>query len=256
MLLVDSHTHINLSQYDQDRSDTIHRAHEAGIRYILDIGTDLKSSQRAVQNSEKYESVYAVAGLHPHDASKMGKNDLQKIENLFRFPKVVALGEIGLDYHYQFSPKSLQKEVFGIQLAIAREHLLPVVIHVRDAMTDALKVIDSVGDPPWRGVFHCYSGTAEGVEEVLRRGFSISFTGVVTFKNFKHIERILAVPQNKLLLETDAPYMAPVPLRGKRNEPAFIVHTAKKIAEVYNISLNTIASVTTRNAVNLFQLRH
>jgi len=252
---VDTHSHLNLDRFDNDRDAVIQRAAEAGVDMILDVGNDLETSRRAVKNSEKYDDVYATVGIHPHDASSMKEIDLSEIEKFLDHPKVVAVGEIGLDYHYDFSPREIQKKIFAQQLQLARERDLPVVVHMRKAMQDGLKVLDESGDPPWKGVFHCFGGTVYDVPRVLERGFHISFTGVVTFKNFKKNEMIREVPLKRLLLETDAPYMAPVPHRGERNEPCFLVHTAKAVAKVYGVEEERLAEVTTTNARTLLGLR-
>jgi len=254
MQLVDTHAHINMNQFDGDRSHVVQRAAEANVQYILDIGTDLESSRRCLKNCETFESVYGVVGIHPHDAAKMDQGDLEEIEKMLSHPKVAGLGEMGLDYHYDFSPRDMQKDLFYRQLKTARKYGLPAVIHVREAMNDAIDVIDQAGDPPWSGVFHCFSGTEDDVKEVIDRGFFISFTGIVTFKNYKQTGRVKAVPVRKLLLETDSPYMTPEPNRGKRNEPVYLIETAKKLAELYQISTEELSSITTKNAVQLFRL--
>lgn len=256
MQLVDTHAHINLAQYDEDRPRVVRRAVEANVRYILDIGTDLESSRRCVKNCETFDSVYSVVGIHPHDAVKMGSGDLDEIEKMLSHPRVVGMGEMGLDYHYDFSPRDIQKDLFYRQLRTARKYELPVVVHVREAMIDALDVIDQAGSLPWSGVFHCFSGTRDDITAVLERGFHISFTGVVTFKNFGKAGSVKAVPVQKLLLETDAPYMAPEPNRGKRNEPAYLIETARKLADLFQISTEELSSITTATAIQLFRLEH
>lgn len=256
-VFVDTHAHLNLDLFDSDRDEVVQRAREAGVEMILDVGTDLKSSRRAVEDCERHDGVYAVVGIHPHDASRMkGKGDLSEIEKLLDHPKVVGVGEIGLDYHYDFSPREIQQEVFARQLRLAKGRGLPVVVHVRKAMQDGLKILGESGDPPWEGVFHCFGGTVEDVPKVLEMGFFISFTGVVTFRNFRNFDKIRGVPLERLLLETDAPYMAPVPHRGRRNEPCFLVHTARLLAEVYGVGEERLAEVTTANARILFDLRN
>jgi len=253
-LLIDTHTHINMDKFDNDREDVIQRARDAGIKIVLDVGTDLKSSQKAVENSERFKEVRAVVGIHPHEAVRAKEQDILEIERLLEHPNVVGIGEIGLDYYYNFSPEEIQKEIFSRQLYIAKEQKLPVVIHVRKAMKDTIEILDTVGDLPARGVFHCFGGTVEDVHRVLKMGFFISFTGIVTFHNFKNFDKIRQVPINKLLLETDSPYMTPVPHRGKRNEPCFLVHTARKLSEIYDTELNNLAGTTTKNAQALFKI--
>ena len=253
-MLIDTHTHINMDKFDSDRGDVIQKAVDAGVEIILDVGTDLKSSQKAVKNSERFEEVRAVVGIHPHETARAEEHDIQEIEKLLEHPKVVGIGEIGLDYYYDFSPMEIQKKMFSRQLRMAKEKKLPVVIHVREAMKDTMEILDTVGDLPARGVFHCFGGTVEDVHRVLEMEFFISFTGVVTFNNFKSFDKIHEVPINKLLLETDSPYMTPVPHRGKRNEPCFLIHTARKLSEIYGTELDYLAEATTKNAERLFKI--
>ena len=243
-----------MDKFDTDREEVIQRALDAGIKIIIDVGTDLESSEKAVKNSEKFQEVRAVVGIHPHEAARVKENDLQKIEKLLEHPKVVGIGEIGLDYYYDFSPREIQKKIFFKQLCIAQKRELPVVIHVRKAMKDAMEILDTVGDLPAKGVFHCFSGTADDAHRVLEMGFFISFTGVVTFNSFKNFDKIREVPINKLLLETDSPYMTPVPHRGKRNEPCFLIHTARKLSEIYGIGLDNLTETTTKNAETFFKI--
>jgi TatD DNase family protein len=251
-VLVDTHAHLNMAKFDDDRERVVQRAHEADVHFILDVGIDLKASRLAVQNAETYDVVYAAAGIHPHDASKMGPSDLREINELLCHPKVVALGEIGLDYHYDFSPRPKQADVFRQQLRLAQARKMAVIIHIREAMEDGLAILDEIGPLPGGGVFHCFGGDADDADHVLERGFYISFTGVVTFRNFKMQAAVRAIPLDRLLLETDAPYMAPVPLRGKRCEPCFIGHTARVMADILAISESRLADATSENAARLF----
>lgn len=254
MQYIDTHIHLNLDQFKDDIDLVIERANSAGVNQMITIGTDLKSSEESIALAENYAELYAAVGVHPHEAAKTGITNLSEIEHLAKHPKVVAIGEIGLDYYYDFSPQDVQHSLFKIQLKMARRLNLPVVIHVREAMQDALKVIDKAGTTPWRGVFHCFGGTKEDIPEVLERGFHVSFTGVVTFKNFKHTEAVQSVPLNRLLLETDAPYMTPVPHRGKRNEPVYLAYTAQWIADIMDIPIERLVQQTTENAKSLFGL--
>lgn len=253
-MLVDTHAHLNMKEFDGDRDAVVHRASEAGVDLILDIGTDLESSQKAVGLSEKHQSIYASLGVHPHEAAKTKDFDWIELEKLLSHPKAKAVGEMGLDYHYHFSPEAVQKDIFSRQLILARTLNKPVVVHVREAMQDALEVIQRAGPPPWKGVFHCFGGREDDIPKVLDLGFHISFTGVLTFKNYSSFELLKRVPLNRLLVETDSPYMAPVPCRGKRNEPAWIVHTVRRVSEILNVPYEEVCSQTTRNAVRLFGL--
>ncbi len=253
-LLVDTHAHLSGKEFEEDRDEVVRRALEAGVETIIDVGTDLQSSVSAGGFAEKQPAVFASAGIHPHEASKPAAGDLEKIEALLESPKTVAVGEIGLDYHYSFSPHNIQKTVFLRQIEIGLRMKKPLIVHVREAMPDALAVLRSVDAAPYRGVFHCYGGTLDEAEEVLALGFHLSFTGVVTFRNYAGADIVRAVPPNRLLLETDAPYMTPVPLRGRRNEPAFITHTLHRIADMRGETPESLAASTTRNARTLFGL--
>lgn len=254
MMLVDTHAHLNMGKFEHDRADVIQRAQEAGVRFIIDVGNDLETSRLAVHNAESYDPVYASTGIHPHDAKQVGPSDLMEINELLLHPKVVALGEIGLDYHYDFSPRDKQGELFRQQLRLAQARKMPVIIHIREAMGDGLAILDEIGELIAGGVFHCFGGNAEDAVHVIERGYFISFTGVVTFKNFKKQDVVRKVPLDRLLLETDAPYMAPVPFRGKRCEPAHVKQTALALAEILQISEEALSKATTENAVRLFGL--
>jgi len=251
-MIIDTHAHLNMNEFENDLGDVVKRAAAADVGVILDVATDLKSSRKAVKNSKKYREIYAAVGFHPHEAVNVKEEDWVELEKLLMHPNVVAVGEIGLDYHYDFSPRDIQREVFLRQLKLAKKRDLPVIIHIREAMKDGLSVFDRCGDLKGRGVFHCFGGEETDVRKVLERGFYISFTGVVTFKNYTKKNIVRIVPIGRILLETDAPFMAPVPMRGKRNEPGFIVHTAQRIAETMGVTYGTISVATTVNAEALF----
>lgn len=253
-LLVDTHAHLSGEEFEGDRDAVVRRALEAGVETIIDVGTDVASSVKAGGFAEKQPAVFASAGIHPHEASKASAGDLERIETLLDSPKTVAVGEIGLDYHYSFSPHDVQQTVFLRQIEIGLRRKKPLIVHVREAMRDALAVLRSADTAPYRGVFHCYGGTLREAEEVLALGFHLSFTGVVTFRNYAGPDIVRAVPPDRLLLETDAPYMTPVPLRGRRNEPAFITHTLLRIADMRGETAESLATSTTRNARTLFGL--
>jgi TatD DNase family protein len=253
-LLVDTHAHLSGEEFEGDRDEVIRRALEAGVETVIDVGTDVASSVKAGGFAERWPAVFSSAGIHPHEASKASIADLEKIETLLESPKTAAVGEIGLDYHYSFSPHDLQQSLFRKQIEIGLKKNKPLIVHVREAMPDALIILRSIHAAPFRGVFHCYGGTLGEAAEVLDLGFHISFTGVVTFRNYSGPDIVKAVPQDRLLLETDAPYMTPVPLRGRRNEPAFLAHTALRIAELRGETVECLAAATTRNAMSLFGL--
>ena len=253
-MFVDTHAHLNMGDFDGDREGVIERALKAGVEAVMDIGTDLVSSRKAAALAAAFASVYAAAGVHPHEAAKATEQDLVTIDSLALEPNVVAVGEIGLDYHYLLSPVDVQQAVFRRQIELGLRSGKPLIVHVREAMPDALRILRETGAAPYRGVFHCYGGTKDEVQTVLQLGFHVSFTGVVTFSNFKNWTTVAAVPLERLLLETDAPYMTPVPFRGKRNEPAFLVYTAGAIAGLHGIRVEDLAGLTTQNAKRLFGL--
>jgi TatD DNase family protein len=253
---VDTHAHLHTKEFDADRDRVIRRALANGVDWIVDVGTDVRTSRMAVRIAETHGRVIAASGIHPHDAAAASEKDFSELEILWSHPRVRAVGEIGLDYHYAYSPPALQKEVFEKQLRIAAAKRLPAIIHVRKAMPDALAILRGIRTDGWRGVFHCYGGGAEDVPEILRMGFFLSFTGVVTFSNFSKANVVRGVPLERLLLETDAPYMAPVPWRGRRNEPSYLVHTAHALSAMLQVAEERVAEQTTRNAVQLFGLEN
>ena len=245
---IDTHAHLNMSAFNDDLPEVIENALAKQITQILSVGIDVESSRKAAELSEQFSSVYSSAGIHPHEAKTAGNSEFDKIRDLLSLQKTLAVGETGLDYHYDYSPRAVQKTVFERQLFLARELKKPVIIHVRNAMKDALEIIDSVSTDHWTGVFHCFGGNAEDVKDVLKRGFYISFTGMVTFKNFKNHDVLKAVPLEKLMLETDCPFMSPVPFRGKRNEPALLPNIGNVVAGIFNVSIEELAARTTENA--------
>ena len=244
MTLADSHCHLDDPQFDADRDEAIERARAAGVEQLLAInGAPL---------AERWPHIWATAGVHPHDAAKATEETFARMREQLAHPKVVAIGEIGLDYHYGFSPREVQREVFARQLAMAREAGKPVVIHTREAWEDTLRLLEPAAV---RGVFHCFSGGPEEAARVLAMGFYLSFAGVVTFPKAQRLqEAACLVPPDRLLVETDAPYLAPVPHRGQRNEPAYVVDTARRLAELRGETLDHIAAITTANFQRLFGL--
>jgi TatD DNase family protein len=250
--LVDSHCHLDDSKFDEDREQVIERARAAGVGTLMAIGTGSgpPDLEVAVRQAEAYPFIYATIGVHPHDASKATDESFVKLRELSAHAKVLAVGEIGLDYHYDFSPRDVQRSVFEQQLAIASDAGLPIVIHTREAWDDTLAVLRD----HWTGggIMHCFTGDEHQARQALDLGFHLSFGGVLTFpkaENVRQAARI--VPDDRLLVETDCPYLAPVPHRGKRNEPAFVVESARRLAEVRGTDLERIAEVTTRNFEHL-----
>jgi TatD DNase family protein len=252
---VDSHCHLDDKQFDPDRESVIERARHSGLRYLLAIGTgdgppDLGA---AIRLSEQYPFIFATVGVHPNDAPKSTSDTFKHLEDLVRHPKVKAMGEIGLDYHWGV-PKELQLPVFRKQLQLAAKEKLPVVVHTRDAWDDTLDVLRAFWAPSGLPcVMHCFTGNADQARECLDLGFTLSFGGVTTFPKSAEIREAARItPADRILIETDAPYLSPVPHRGKRNEPSFVVHTAAKLAEARGVPLAQVAAETTANFRNMF----
>ncbi|HHS98582.1 MAG TPA: TatD family deoxyribonuclease [Chloroflexi bacterium] len=251
MRLVDSHAHLDFPQFDADREVVIERAREAGLVAILNVGTDLASSRAAGALADRYDFIYAAVGVHPHDAKTVTPAVLEDLRELARHPKVVAIGEIGLDYYRDLSPRPVQRRVFAQQLALAAELGLPVVVHSREAHDDVLAALQD-----WQGgggVLHSYSGGPERLEEVMALGFSIGLSGPVTFRKAHRLRAVAAAaPLDRLLVETDCPYLTPVPYRGRRNEPAYVRYVAEAVARARGVSVEDVARATTENARRLF----
>lgn len=253
-MLADSHAHIDDERFDADREEVVARALAAGVSLIVNIGADMASSARSVALAEKYPGIYAAVGMHPHDSQEMQEADYRQLEQWATYPKVVAIGEIGLDYHYDLSPRPVQKEVFLRQLDLARKTGKPFIIHEREAHADMMDIIRNSARG-LNGVFHCFSGSVETAREYLKMGFYISVAGPVTFpKSLKTKEVAKAVPLDRLLVETDSPYLTPQPFRGKRNEPAYVRLVAEEIANLRDISLAELAVATTANVRRLFNI--
>ena len=254
MTLIDSHCHLDDKQFAADRDETIARALAAGVEAMLAIGSgdgppDLEA---AVRLADRYPFITATIGVHPHDAGKATPETLQSLRTLAAHPKVVAVGEIGLDYHYDFSPREVQRQAFAAQLAIAREASLPIVIHTREAWDDTLALLREHWHGP--GVLHCFTGGPEQARHALDLGFHLAFGGVITFPKAESTrESARLTPLDRLLVETDCPYLAPVPHRGKRNEPAFLLETVKHLATIRGVTPAAIAEATTRNFRALFK---
>ena len=252
-MFVDSHCHLDDARFADDLDAVLDRAAEAGVTRMLTIGTGDGPPEidRAVRLAEKYEQVYASVGVHPHNASNFTPQTLENLRALAAHPKVIALGEIGLDYHYDFSPREVQREVFVAQLKLAREVGLPIAIHTREAWEDTMTALREHWAVPGErgaGVMHCFTGDPAQAREALDMGFHLSYGGVLTFKTAAQVrESARITPDDRLLIETDAPYLAPVPWRGKRNEPAMMAETARRLAEVRGTTPEHIAAITTAN---------
>lgn len=250
-MLVDTHCHLDFPEYDQDRDEVISRAKEQDIEYIIDIGSSLQGSRRAVELAQKYESIYATVGIHPHEADTFTSETEKEIRSLAKNKKVVAIGEIGLDYFKNFSKPANQLPLFTQMLKLAKDVNFPIVIHTREAQTDTLNILKEV--MPIRAVVHCFSGDSDFLKECLDLGFLISFTCNVTYKKAQNLRDIIKItPLDKLLLETDAPYLSPEGFRGKRNEPVQVRLLAEFVAKLKGIRLEEVAKVTTENARSLF----
>jgi len=253
--LIDSHCHLDSEQFNDDREAVIERALAAGVERMVAIGSgdgppDLEAGVRL---ADRYPSIYATIGVHPHDAAKAAGETYRRLAELAAHAKVVAIGEIGLDYHYDHSPREVQRDVFVEQMRIARDARKPIVIHTRSAWEDTIALLrEHWSDSGLGGIMHCFSEGPREAEQALALGFHISFAGIVTFPKALSIqEAARIVPADRLLIETDAPYLAPVPKRGKRNEPAYIVETARKLAELRGVTLEEIADCTAANFLNL-----
>lgn len=248
---IDSHAHYDDDAFDSDRDELLVRVHEGGVKYILNMGCNMERSRFSVEYANKFPFIYAAVGIHPEDVDKTPADYLSQLRELAADPKVVAIGEIGLDYHYDGYDADLQKKIFEEQLDLAEELELPVVIHSRDATEDTLNILRKRGKI--NGVMHCFSGSAETAVQMLDLGLHISFTGVLTFKNAKKAISALGVtPLDRLLLETDCPYMAPEPNRGKRCDSSMIIHVIEKIAAEKDISPEDVARQTMENTMRLF----
>ena len=263
MILIDTHAHLHDRRFAADQEEVLARAMAADVQGIITVGTDLESSKKAIALASRHSGnaveprgpvVYATVGVHPHDASKLNPEMLAELERLASEKAVVAIGEIGLDLYRNLSPPAVQEKVFVEQLELARRLDKPVVIHDRDAHTRVLSLLRQVGKD-WQGVLHCFSGDEEMARQAMSMGFLISLAGPLTFENAHRPQAVARlVPLERLLIETDCPYLAPEPYRGKRNEPAYVRQVAVRLAELKNTGLEHVAQVTTENAVRLFRL--
>ncbi len=254
--LIDTHAHLDHERFKHDVDQVMERAKPAKVQAIVTVGTDLESSRKAVEFAKRYPGVIATVGVHPHDADRATDDVLDEIAMLAADEGVVAIGEIGLDYHYDFSPRDIQRRVFAVQISLARELGLPIVVHVREAYPDVMSILKSEHAEDVGGIIHCFSGDQEVAKDCLNMGFYISVGGILTFANSKELRRIIrGLPLDRILLETDSPYLTPVPYRGKRNEPAYVVHVAEALADLKGIAFDEVAETTTLNACKLLGLR-
>jgi TatD DNase family protein len=258
-MLIDSHVHLDDPRFDPDRAEVFSRAQEAGIEAFVTIGCDLATSRAAVQLADQYPHVYATVGVHPHETRHIEDSWYEELGQLAKHPKVIAYGEIGLDYHYDHSPREIQKQRFREQIHLAKTLDLPVVIHTREAQEDTIHLLQQEEASAIGGVFHCFSGDDWLAKEALALDFYISFSGVITFQNAKPLREVVAtIPLDRILVETDCPYLTPVPFRGKRNEPAHVKFVAETIQEIHlhqgPLSYETVATTTVANTKRLFKI--
>jgi len=249
----DTHAHYCDRRFNDDRDELLLSMQENGVSLILNSGSSLRSSRQSLELADKYPFVYASVGVHPHDAKSMDDGTVSVLEKLLAHPKAMAVGEIGLDYHYDFSPRDVQKMRFREQLELARHLNLPVIIHERESLNDTLDMVREYSD--LTGVFHCFSGSWETAKIILDLGWYLSFTGVITFKNArKALEVLEKMPADRIMLETDCPYLAPDPMRGKRNSSLYLPYIAEKVGQVREMSVEDVAVLTTENGKRFFRI--
>jgi TatD DNase family protein len=256
MNLIDTHCHLTFESLFNRIDNVLQRSLTAGVNYCITIGTDTEQNRRVISIIDKYENLYGAIGMHPHYASDISSADIEEIKTLVKHKKIVAIGETGLDFHYNLSKKDAQKQLFETLLQISVESQLPVIIHCRDAFDETIEIIDKFKNTLKNVVFHCFSGTISDAQVILSKGFHISFTGVVTFKNAEQTRKVAElVPLEKMMIETDSPYMSPEPMRKQKiNEPALLIHTAAKIAELKKISLEEFADSVTKTTKDFFNI--
>lgn len=255
MQLFDTHAHYDAEQFDADREELLAALPENGVGLVINPGCDIPTSRKALELANRYDYIYAAIGYHPESCAPYQESELDLLRELAQNPKVVAIGEIGLDYYWEENPpRELQQQVFRAQMELARELKLPVIVHDREAHADSLTIIKEF--PEVKGVFHCFSGSAEMAKELVKLGWMISFTGVLTYKNArKAVEAAEVVPIESIMIETDAPYMAPVPHRGKRCDSSLVVHTCEKLAEIKGIRIEDCARITMENGKRFFGIK-
>lgn len=257
MGLIDSHAHLTFPELSGVLSDVLVRCVAAGVDRVITVGTHAADARAAVELARQHEgTVFAAAGFHPHEAAKVTSDEFAAMEDLWRDPQVVALGEMGLDYHYDFAPRNVQQEVFGVQLEMASAFDKPIVIHSREAFDDTISILSERGFVGRRVVFHCFTGTPDEAARIAAHGWRISFTGVVTFKRSQELQAVArAYPADQLMIETDAPYLSPEPVRHKRpNEPSYVAHTARFLADLRGETFEELAASTAENTAAFFGL--
>lgn len=252
-MLFDTHAHLNDSAFDADRDALITGLKDKGVDFVMNAGCSLRSSRDCIALAEKYPFIYASIGSHPDAADEVCEELMETYLQMSRHPKVKAIGEIGLDYYYEDFDRQIQLRAFRMQMELARQADLPVIVHERDAHADGMDVVQEF--PDVTGVFHCYSGEAEMAKQLVKKGWYIGFTGVLTFKNArKAVETAQAIPIERIVLETDCPYMSPEPYRGRRNDPGRLIHMAEKLAQIRSLPVEKVIEITTENAKRLYRI--
>lgn len=255
MQLIDSHTHLIHDKYDSDREIVIENAFKNNITHLIQSCDNLEEIKKNLELCEKYENIYSSVGIHPHEAKLWNENSKDEILKYTKHKKVVAIGECGLDYYYNLSPQDIQIKVFKEQIKISLETNLPLIIHMRDANGETINTLKEFGNS-FKGVFHCYTGDLKTAQEALALGFYISFSGIITFKNAEDLRNVAKnIPLEKTLIETDCPFLAPIPHRGKRNEPSFVKHVAEEMCKIHNKSIDEIGKITSQNTKTLFGIK-
>jgi len=250
----DTHAHYDDEQFDHDRQTLLNNIHESGVELVVDPGCDIETSKKAISIAQQFNFVYAAVGFHPHEASSFEEGSIDELTQLLSMPKVVAIGEIGLDFHFDFSPRDIQRKVFIAQMELAERQKKPVIVHDREAHGECLEIVKSF--PNVTGVFHCYAGSAEMAQQLVSMGWSLSFTGAITFKNARRaIETIEVVSLDRIMIETDSPYLAPVPNRGKRNDSSNLPYVVDVIAKIKNLEPEEVARITLENGKRFFNIR-
>lgn len=252
-MLFDTHAHLNDEAFDADRAELLETFKDAGVGLVLNAGCSLESSYASIELAEQYPWIYASVGTHPDTADEVNEELLETYRRMCQNPKVKAIGEIGLDYHYETIPREVQQQAFRMQMGLAEELDMPVIVHERDAHEDGMAIVKEFSKV--KGVFHCYSGSAEMARQLVDMGWYIGFTGVLTFKNArKAVETAASIPLERIVLETDCPYMAPEPYRGRRNHSGYLMKMAEKLAQIRGLSVEEVISITTENAKRLYRI--
>ncbi len=256
MMLIDSHAHLEMPEFKKDLEGVIRRAMESGVEYIFTVGTEEKDWRRALEIANTHPSIYAILGIHPHNAKEIDDQTYPLLKDLCKNGKVKAYGEIGLDFFRNLSPQDIQLKRFREQIGLAKELGLPIIIHDREAHQETLEILKSEKAEEYGGIIHCFSGDYEMAKVCMDMGFYISIPGSITFRNAERFREIVKkIPLDSLLVETDAPFLTPEPFRGKRNEPSYVRYTAQKVAEIKKVSFDKVAEVTTENALRVFRLK-